>query len=239
MSKPTLLVLAALSAVLVVPRVGATTQAPNDGTVLNYAAPSEILYDFHGGIKGSMAERNVEDRGFVSEMKAQRVEAYLGYDLTRWLTVYAMGGIMSVKNNDIGLENDTEVGYGLGFWAALIDDAQLDFVPTISRYRLTASCEVYHADPNDLSWTQVDASLLFEIYNNDFLTDGTFPSGIGIFFGPIYSMVDLDGYEQVDDNEFGFTIGGDIRFADGLFVNGGFDIFNDDSIGYFQAGVRF
>lgn len=239
MSKPSLAVLAA-AALLVAANAHASPAVPDDARLVNYAIPADVLTDFHGGVQGFMGDRNVkDDLGFQSEMATKRLDAYLGYDVGRWLSIYVLGGVQSVKNNDIRMENDTTFLYGAGLWAALIDDAQLDFLSTISRYRLNFGMEVSHSDPNDLSWTQFDASLTFGIYNDSFLSDAKFPTAIGIFAGPIYSTVDLDGFEQVKDNEWGFTVGGEFRFANGVYVSGGYDIFTDDSMAYFQAGVRF
>ncbi len=239
MSKPVLAVLAA-AAVLAAPHASASPAVPDDGRLVNYAIPADVLTDFHGGLQGFMGDRNVKDDfGFESEMNVKRLDAYLGYDVGRWLSIYVLGGVMSAKDDKAGIDEETTFLYGAGLWAALIDDAQLDFLPTISRYRLNFGMEVTHSDPNDLSWTQFDASLTFGIYNDSFLSDAKFPTAIGIFAGPIYSTVDLDGYKQVKDNNWGITVGGELRFANGVYVSGGVDIFNDDNVGYFQAGVRF
>ena len=239
MSKPVLAVLAA-AAVLAATHASASPAVPDDGRIVNYALPSEILTDFHGGLQGFMGDRSVkDDLGFESEMTVKRLDAYLGYDVARWLSVYVLGGVMSVENNDVGMEEETTFLYGAGLWAALIDDAQLDFVQTISRYRLNFAMEVTHSDPNDLAWTQFDASLTFGLYNDSFLSDGKFPTAIGIFAGPIYTTIDMDGYKQVKDNNWGITVGGELRFANGIYAGGGADIFNDDTVGWFQLGVRF
>ena len=239
MSKPVLAVLAA-AAVLAATHASASPAVPDDGRLVNYAIPADVLTDFHGGLQGFMGDRNVKDDfGFRSEMDTRRLDAYLGYDVGRWLSIYVLGGVMSAKDDKAGIDEETTFLYGAGLWAALIDDAQLDFLSTISRYRLNFGMEVTHSDPNDLSWTQFDASLTFGIYNDSFLSDAKFPTAIGIFAGPIFSTVDLDGYKQVKDNEWGFTVGGELRFANGVYASGGADIYNDDTVGYFQAGVRF
>jgi hypothetical protein len=239
MSKPVLAVLAA-AAVLAATHASASPAVPDDGRIVNYALPSEVLTDFHGGLQGFMGDRSVkDDLGFESEMTVKRLDAYLGYDVARWLSIYVLGGVMSVENNDVGMEEETTFLYGAGLWAALIDDAQLDFVQTISRYRLNFAMEVTHSDPNDLAWTQFDASLTFGLYNDSFLSDGKFPTAIGIFAGPIYTTIDMDGYKQVKDNNWGITVGGELRFANGIYASGGADIFNDDTVGWFQLGVRF
>lgn len=239
MSKPVLAVLAAAT-LLAATHASASPAVPDDGRLVNYAIPADVLTDFHGGLQGFMGDRNVKDDfGFESEMKVKRLNAYLGYDVARWLSVYALGGVMSVKNDDARIEEDTTFLYGAGLWASLIDDAQLDFLATISRYRLNFGMEVSHSDPCDLSWTQFDASLTFGIYNDALLSDGKFPTAIGIFAGPIYTTIDMDGYKQLNDNNWGITVGGEMRFANGVYLSGGVDIFNDDNVGYFQAGVRF
>jgi hypothetical protein len=239
MSKPVLAVLAA-AAVLAATHASASPAVPDDGRLVNYAIPADVLTDFHGGLQGFLGDRNVKDDfGFESEMNVKRLDAYLGYDVGRWLSIYVLGGVMSAKDDKAGIDEETTFLYGAGLWAALIDDAQLDFLSTISRYRLNFGMEVTHSDPNDLSWTQFDASLTFGIYNDSFLSDAKFPTAIGIFAGPIYSTVDLDGFKQVKDNNWGITVGGEFRFANGVYISGGVDIYTDDNVGYFQAGVRF
>lgn len=238
MSKPSLAALAAAALVAATSAHAAPT-VPDDARLVNYAMPAKILTDFHGGLQGFMGDRTVECNGFASEMKVKRLDAYLGYDVARWLSIYVLGGVMNVKNDDVGIEEETTFLYGAGLWAALIDDAQLDFLPTISRYRLNFGMEVSHSDPNDLSWTQFDASLTFGLYNDSFLSQAMFPTAIGIFAGPIYTNIDMDGYKQDDDNHWGITLGGELRFADGVYVTGGVDVYNDDNVGYFQLGVRF
>ena len=239
MSKPSLAVLVAAAALVAATTVHASPSVPDDGRLVNYAMPAKILTDFHGGIQAFMGDRSVENNGFASEMDARRLNAYLGYDVARWLSIYVLGGVLSVENDRAMIEEETTFLYGAGLWAALIDDAQLDFLSTISRYRLNFGMEVSHSDPNDLAWTQFDASLTFGIYTDSFLTDAKFPSAVGIFFGPIYTNIDMDDFEQDDDNHWGLTLGGELRFANGVYMSGGADIYNDDTVGYFQAGVRF
>ncbi|MBQ6103128.1 MAG: hypothetical protein IJL06_05595 [Kiritimatiellae bacterium] len=239
MSKPVLAVLAA-AAVLAATHASASPAVPDDGRLVNYAIPADVLTDFHGGLQGFLGDRNVKDDfGFKSEMDVKRLNAYLGYDIGRWLSIYVLGGVLSVENDKAGIDEETTFLYGAGLWAALIDDAQLDFLSTISRYRLNFGMEVSHSDPNDLSWTEFDASLTFGIYNDSFLSDGKFPTAIGIFAGPIYTTIDMDGYKQVKDNNWGLTVGGELRFANGVYASGGVDIYTDDNVGYFQLGVRF
>ena len=236
---PKFLACLAAVAVLAVPSASAAPEVPSDMRLDNYLLVAEDLSDFHGGVQGFFAKRNVRRHGFDSEMRASRFNGYLGYDLTRWLTFYGLAGIMSAKDNDIGLKSETVFAYGAGAWARLIDDDQLDFLSTFSRYRLNGGIEVSHSDPNDLSWTQFDAFLTFGLVNDLFLTDDIFPTSIGLFFGPVYSAVDMDEFKQVPDNKFGFSVGMDLTFAQGVYAGFGYDFFNDDNVAHFSAGVRF
>ena len=236
---PKFLACLAAVAALAVPSASAAPEVPNDGRLTNYLVVAEDLSDFSGGVQGFVAERNVRRHGFDSKMDAFRVNGYLGYDLTRWLTLYGISGIMSAKDNGAGIPSETVFAYGGGLWARLIDDDQFDILSTFTRYRLTAGFEVSHADPNDLSWTQMDGFLTFGIVNDLFMTDDIFPTSITVFFGPVYSSVDLDGFHQVPDNKVGFAVGMDMTFAQGVYASIGYDFFNEDNIAHFSAGVRF
>ncbi len=241
MSKSSFAAVCALAAMVSASTASASSPAPDDGYITHYALNSENLDAWHGGVHGFAAKRNVENKrtGRLSEMDAKRINAYLGYDVTRWITVYALGGVLNVKNTGDWLDSDTEAMYGAGLWFNLLDDDQLDFLDTISRYRLTAGLEISRGDPNDLAWTQCDGFAFFEILNDMYLADEMFPTQVGVFAGPVYSSVDIDGYKQVKDNEWGFSAGLDMRFANGVFVKAAYDWFNDDDIASFTAGFRF
>lgn len=236
---PKFLACLAAIAALAVPSASAAPEVPNDGRLTNYLVVAEDLSDFSGGVQGFVAERNVRRHGFDSKMDAQRLNGYLGYDLTRWLTFYGLAGIQSAKDKRAGIQSETVFAYGAGLWARLIDDDQLDFLQTFSRYRLNAGAEISHSDPNDLSWTQFDAFLTFGLVNDLFLTDDIFPTSITVYFGPVYSAVEMDGFKQVPDNRFGFSVGLDMTFAQGVYAGLGYDFFNDDNVAHFSAGVRF
>lgn len=216
----------------------ATPALPEDAPVSHYTLAAADLHDFHGGLHGSFAKRNVKKGGFESEIEANRVNAYIGYDLTRALTVYALGGVMDVECEDEEIDDSSSV-WGVGLWARLIDDDSLAFLPTVSRYRLNCGLEYSYTDPADLAWSQVDGFLTFEVVNENLLNNEFFPATVSVFAGPVFTYVDIDGYDQVSDNNWGLTVGGALTFGQGVFVNGGCDFFNDDTCGYFTAGVRF
>ena len=239
MSKPVLAVLAAAT-LLAATHASASPAVPDDGRLVNYAIPADVLTDFHGGLQGFLGDRNVkDDLGFQSEMATKRLDAYLGYDVGRWLSIYVLGGVLSVKNDDVGLEEDTAFLYGAGLWAALIDDDQLDIMSTFSRFRLNAGVEYAFTDSNDLSMGEWEAFLTFELLNDMFLIHEMYPASIGLFAGPVYSAIDMEDFEQDDDDRWGLTVGLSFTFSRRVYLNGGVDIFPDDAVVYGSAGVRF
>lgn len=242
MSKSSLLAATAAASVFAVfAAPAAVPQVPDDGKIVNFAVNSEVLDAWHGGVQGFHAKRNVESKrtGALSEFAATRFNAYVGYDVAPWFTVYGLGGVLSAKNNKARISSDTETVWGAGAWFSLLDDDQMDFLSTIARYRLTAGAEVSRGDPNDLAWTQIDAFLTFEILNDMYLPDAMFPTQVGAFAGPVFSKLDIDGYDQEGDNDWGFQAGLDFRFADGIYALGSYTWFGDDSVASFSAGFRF
>ena len=117
--------------------------------------------------------------------------------------------------------------FGGGFWAGLIDDDQLDFLPTIGRYRLQAGGEVVHADPADLSWTEFNAFLTFEILNDLFLAEAYAPDAIGIFFGPAYSEMDCDDLKTTGNN-IGLIFGLDVYLARNVSLSASYETYGSD-----------
>lgn len=217
----------------------ASPALPEDAPVSHYGLAAQDLHDFHGGIHGSFATRNVKKDGYESEMDYSRINAYLGYDLARALTVYALAGVATAEDSDEFVESDSSFAMGAGLWWRVIDDDEIVFLPTVSRYRLNYGAEYSYSDAADLAWHQVDSFLTFEIINENLINNEFFPATVSIFAGPVFSWIDMDGYKRVSDNEWGLTVGGSFTFGQGVFVNGGCDVFNDDSCGYFTVGVRF
>ena len=216
----------------------ATPALPEDVPNHYYGLVAQDLHDFHGGIHGAFASRNVKSDAIKAEIDTSRINAYLGYDLTRMFTVYALGGVLSVDCDKIGAD-DWSSAWGAGLWARLVDDDSLGFLPTISRFRLNCGVEYLYSDAADLKWNEVNGFLTFEIMNENLLNNEFFPGAVSLFFGPVFTYVDLDEYEQVSNNNWGFTLGGAFMFGKASFANVGIDIFNDDNCGYFTAGVRF
>lgn len=234
------LLLAGAAAMLAATTASAVSQIPADGTIENYALNAYDMSGLHGGIQGRGGERTMSRKnGFEGTFDTYRVDAYLGYDLLRWFTVYGFLGVADMKSDDFFLDGDTKPAFGAGVWAALLEDDQLDILSTFSRFRLNLGVEYGYTDSNDLSTGGVDAFLTFELLNDMFLIHGMYPSSIGVFAGPVFSSLDVDGFEQEDEDRWGITAGMNMTFSRRVFVNGGVDYFGDDVIVYGAAGVRF
>ena len=189
------LLLAGAAAMMTAATASAVSQVPEDGTIVNNAIVALDMSGLHGGIQGRGGERTLSlKHGPEGSFDVMRVDAYLGYDLVRWLTVYGFVGVADVKSDDFFLDGDTKATFGAGLWAALLDDDQLDIMSTFSRFRVDAGVEYAYTDSNDLGAGGIEAFLTFELLNDMFLVHGMYPTSIGIFAGPVYSVLDLDGY---------------------------------------------
>lgn len=228
-------------AAMIATSASAVSQVPADGTIQNYAISAMDMSGLHGGLQGRVGERTLSRKNGYGEgtFDLNRFDAYLGYDLVRWLTVYGFVGVADAKCDDYGLKSDSKSTYGAGLWAALIDDDQLDIMETFSRFRLNAGVEYAFTDANELGIGEVEAFLTFELLNDTFLVHGMYPTSVGLFAGPVFSAIDADGYEQDDDDRWGVTVGLSFTFSRRVFLNGGIDVFADDHMVYGSAGVRF
>ena len=229
-------------AAMIAASASAVSQIPDDGTIENYGLIAIDMSGLHGGIQGRTGERTVSSKnGYEGELELMRVDAYLGYDVLRWLTVYGFVGIADAKSDDFFeiSDGDTKATYGGGIWAALIDDDQLDIMSTFSRFRLNFGAEYAYTDANELSLGETECFLTFELLNDTFLVHEMYPSSIGVFAGPVFSSLDIDGFEQDDDDRWGLTVGLSMTFSRRVYLNGGVDIFPDDAVVYASAGVRF
>ena len=228
------------AAAMLAATASAVSQIPADGTIENYAIIATDMSGLHGGIQGRIGERTLAMKnGPEATFDLNRVDAYLGYDLLRWLTVYGFVGVADAKCDDFLLREDTTTTYGGGIWAALIDDDQLDIMSTFSRFRFNFGAEYAYTDSNDLSLGETELFLTFELLNDTFLVHEMYPASIGVFAGPVFSALDADGYEQDDDDRWGLTVGISFTFSSRVYLNGGIDIFPDDHMIYGSAGVRF
>lgn len=238
MSKSTFIAGAAIAALMTTAAL-AVTPASRDTGNLDFALPAENLNDFHMALYAGTFTRNVQGDFGLTEMDLKRYNAILGYDLTRWITIYALGGILDAKESASRQDSEASTIWGVGVWANLIESEQMPLLTTVSSYRLSAGTEFSYANLDNFSWSQFDSFLTFEIVNELNDSQLIFPRNIGLFFGPIASYIQSDEYDSDSDNVFGLTLGVDLMFTRNTYATIAGDFYTDDSGVYGMMGVRF
>ncbi len=239
MSKTTLIACVAVATALTTSTFAVTPTGRDTGS-LNFAGIGNDLSGWHLALYAGSSTRTVEnDRNITTEIDLTRYNVVLGYDVTRWMTVYGLAGALTADTGTYATGNDTQGLFGLGVWANLMESDQLSLISDISSYRLTSGAEYSIASFDDFTWSQVDAFLTFEIVNELHECPFIMPETIGIFFGPIVSYVMSDEYDSTSGNVFGLTVGLNMTITDDTYVTVAGDFFSDDTAVYGMVGVRF
>lgn len=152
----------------------------------------------------------------LNDIKHQKYMGYVGYDVLRWMTTYVTLGESKTK---IGIAEygDWEAEYGLGVTMNLIDHVLPDPFLMEDRIRVNAGVEYTRCTTetlgSDVDWGELYAQLTIGIVND---IDGSkfyLPNSIGIYGGPITTIV--HGDSQINNgDEFGYTIGTDLYFSE-------------------------
>lgn len=217
----------------------AVTPASRDVGALNFEWVAEDFSDFHLAIYGGSATREMKAKHSIKrDVEVARYNAIIGYDLTRWLTLYGVAGVSKAKDKLV-MESDTVGVFGFGLWANLIEVDQVSLLSTITGYRLASGAEFTYAGFDDFNWMQFDAFLTFEIVNELDRASFMFPDAVSIFAGPIVSVVASDNLTQSSSNVIGLTVGASLMFTDNTYLTGGADVFSDDHAFFGMMGVRF
>ena len=219
----------------------AITPASQSTKGTGYLVLAEDLSNWHLAAYGSTGTRTVEDdNDFEMELKVKRYAAILGYDVTRWMTIYGLAGVMEAdRKYGMGNGQDTSLLIGAGTWLNLLQSEELTLLSTVSYYKLTAGAEVSYADLDDYSWGQLDGYLTFGIVNELENNTMIFPETIGIFAGPIVSYLMSDELDADTDNTVGMTVGVTMTFSTSTYATISYDIFSDDDTLAGMVGVRF
>ena len=236
MSKTTLIACVAVAALT--SSTFAVTPTARDTGSINYAGLGNNLSGWHLALFAGSSTRYMDnDRNIETEIDLTRYNVVLGYDVTRWLTVYGLVGAMTEETGIYKKEDDTQALFGVGIWANLLESDQLSRISDISSYRLTSGVEYSFANFDDFTWSQFDAFLTFELVNELHRTSFIMPETVGLFFGPIISYVVSDEYDSAD--VFGMTVGVNMTITDDTYVTVAGDFFSDDNSVYGMVGVRF
>ena len=216
-----------------------------DSDIKDFAINSVDGSSFHFGVHAEGGTRAMEYNGTEMDVDVSRYVAFLGYDISRSMTLFVtMGTMVSESDSDaifaLNTEDNNSFTAGAGLMVNLIDSDQFDFLTTISRYRLQADAEVYYADFEDYSWVEFDAALTFQLHNEDAINNTQIlPDQYALFAGPCVSVVSSDELDQGSGNVFGIKGGISLIFTSNTYLTGGFEYYGDSSLYYGTIGVRF
>jgi opacity protein-like surface antigen len=173
--------------------------------------------------------------GFTEyEMTMKKTTAHIGYDILRWATVYALGGVADTRL-DTGYYpagyhqdyNGDEVELGAGVMFNLIDHDIADPSLIEDRIRVNASFEytscksTWRYATATVDWTELFASLTVSIVNQIHGNRQYWPNSIGFFAGPIFSHIESSSLEH--DGDSGFMAGMSIVYSENLTFDFGFE----------------
>ena len=177
MSKSTWIAASAIAAIMTSASFAVTPSSRDTGN-LDFGLLEGDLSGWHLAVYGAGATRNLENGDDVIERDLTRVNGVIGYDLTRWITVYGLAGGADLSedtewNDD---ESDTSAVWGVGLWANLIQSEQLPLMDTITSYRLTSGLEYSYAGFDEFGWTQIDGFLTLGFMNELRSSSRIFPA---------------------------------------------------------------
>ena len=163
---------------------------------LNYFATAGDAGRWSVGTYYDLYNRNVtiKDTGIDTTLKVNRVMAYAGYDLNRWITAHIDAGTGKADLGDTG-NGSSEMQYGFAMDMRLIDHEVADTTLMEDRFTLNADWDLSFSKTenfagDDVKWGVLNASLTAGIVNdidgyNTFYT----PDAIAIFAGPAFSSI--------------------------------------------------
>ena len=214
-----------------------------DTDVMDFAINSVDGSNFHFGVHAEGGTRAMELNSREIDINASRYVGFLGYDISRSVTIFASMGTMISDSDEpytLNAENNSAFTFGAGFMVNLIDSNQFELLTTISRYRLQAEAEVYYAKFDDYSWTEFDAAITFQLHNEDAGNNmEILPNQYALFVGPCASVINSDELDQTSGSVFGMKGGITLLFTDNTYLTGGFEYYGDSSIYYGTLGLRF
>ena len=91
MSKSTWIAASAIAAIMTSASFAVTPSSRDTGN-LDFGLLEGDLSGWHLAVYGAGATRNLENGDDVIERDLTRVNVVIGYDLTRWITVYGLAG---------------------------------------------------------------------------------------------------------------------------------------------------
>ncbi len=219
--------------------VGAVPISSQDDP-FDYAVRGPDLSAFSIGLYSMQTEREIkwDATGATQVLKQQKVQGYLGVDVLRWLTIYAVGGGSEAKFGD-NATADSEGEYGVGFRASLLEHFIKEPVPMEDSLRLNLGGQYTRNSSDDgvggnVEWNEITAELTLSIVNHTQGHKAFTPESISLYFGPLFSHYMSDDFETEDN--MGAVAGMEIFFMDTIILDIEFQHFEETSAG---VGINF
>ncbi len=175
--------------------------------------------------------------GGTQVMESDRVNAYLGYDVLDWLTIYGIGGgnESKIKGTEGG---DSETELGLGFRVNLLNHFIREPTPVEDAIRVNMGVEyVKSSFDNGFSssdWREVTVALTLALVNHTAGNKYYTPESIAVYAGPLYSAITGDDFETEDN--MGLIAGLEVYITDTITLDLQVKHFEETSVG---GGVNF
>jgi opacity protein-like surface antigen len=170
----------------------------------DYLITGQDLSRLTMGVYAVQSSRQITwDRsGITDVMDSDLVQAYLGYDVLDWLTVYAIGGAIESKIEGAEAGN-SETELGLGFRVNVLNHFIREPTPVEDVIRINMGVEYVQSSFDtgvaSSDWDELTVALTLALVNN---TDGNkyySPESIALYAGPIYSAITGDNFETEDN----------------------------------------
>jgi len=174
-------------------------------------------------------------------MKSSRYAAYVGYDMVRWLTTYAVFGQSKTRLDDFEYGSSKAL-YGLGIRFNLLEQEILD--PTLFEDTIRVHGSVQYVATGgeflreEMNWRELDAALILSIVNEVEGNKDYLPFAIAVFVGPLYSNITSNDDLQEEGDTLGIIGGLEVFYTQRVSFDVGVESF--DATGYFGGiNVRF
>lgn len=177
----------------------------------DYLIAARELSNWSIGTMLNMRERDVTAFGSGPvAMNTQGVLGFIGYDIARWITLYAIGG--SGQRRIAGESAPGGAEYGAGLHFNLFDHDIMDATLFEDRLRVNASCHATYTECTFRgvqgiealdTYAALTASVVNDLDGHKFYV----PRSIAIYAGPVYSSIQNFDRTVRTLTPFGATLG--------------------------------